>query len=114
MQRTRRIQSAFDASQRFLRCEARIFRGYTIAVMSNEKPVHIPRDQYPEAMYPQIVTPSIAAEYQTEREIHLLDYWRVLAARRWTILAILSTFVVATMIYTFRQVPVYQASSTIQ
>jgi len=81
--------------------------------MSTEKPVHVPRDAYPEAMYPQVITPG-SGEYGENDEVHLLDYWRVIVARRWVILAILSTVVAATTIYTFKQTPIYQATATIQ
>ncbi len=81
--------------------------------MADEKPVHVPRDQYPEAMYPQVIT-ATAGEHESEEEIHLLDYWRVIVGRRWTILATLATVVAATMIYTFKQTPIYQATASVQ
>src|SRR5215469_8966804 len=43
-----------------------------------------------------------------------MDYWRVIVARRWTILAILLTVVTNTIIYTFKQTPIYQATASIQ
>jgi len=46
--------------------------------------------------------------------IHLLDYWHVLIARRWTVIAIFATVVAVTLIATFKQTPVYQASATVQ
>jgi polysaccharide biosynthesis transport protein len=81
--------------------------------MSSEKPVHVPRDRYPEAMYPQVIN-AIGGEYGGEEEVHLLDYWRVAIMRIWTILAVLLTAVTATMIYTFNQTPVYRATASIQ
>jgi capsular exopolysaccharide synthesis family protein len=81
--------------------------------MSNEKPVHVPRASYPEAMYPTVIAPT-GGEYPHEEDIHLLDYWRVIIARRWTILAVLLTFIAATIIYTFKQTPVYRATASVQ
>src|SRR5262245_51192828 len=81
--------------------------------MSTEKPVHVPRDQYPEAMYPQIISPA-RGEYDTEESGHLLDYWRLIVSRRWTILAVLATIVAGTMIYTFKQTPIFEATASIQ
>lgn len=43
-----------------------------------------------------------------------MDYWRVIVARRWTVIAVLFTVVAATLIWTFQQIPIYQAKSTIQ
>ncbi len=87
-------------------------RGYNTPPMPDEKPVHVPRGQYPDAMYPEaIASPSV--EYDNE-EIHLLDYWRVIVNRRWMILAVLSTTVAATMIYSFKQTPIYQATASVQ
>jgi succinoglycan biosynthesis transport protein ExoP len=80
--------------------------------MSSEKPVHVPRDQYPEAMYPKVIA-SMGGDYEAE-DVHLLDYWRVIMGRRWLILAVLSTVVLTTAIYTFKQTPVYRAVATIQ
>jgi succinoglycan biosynthesis transport protein ExoP len=80
--------------------------------MSTEKPVHIPRNQYPEPMYPEVIAP-FSGEAETE-EVHLLDYWRVIIARRWAILAILLTAVTTTVIYTLKQTPIYQATASIQ
>jgi capsular exopolysaccharide synthesis family protein len=77
-----------------------------------EKPVHVPRDRYPELTYPTIL-PSIAPDYNDET-VHLMDYWRIIAARKWTVVAILATVVTVTMIYTFKQTPVYQANASIQ
>jgi polysaccharide biosynthesis transport protein len=81
--------------------------------MSTEKPVHVARDRYPEAMYPQIIN-ATGGEYPNDEEVHLLDYWRIIVARRWTVAAILSTVVLLTGIYTFRQTPIYRATSSIQ
>jgi capsular exopolysaccharide synthesis family protein len=47
-------------------------------------------------------------------EIRFADYWRVLASRRWTILGVAFTVVAATMLWSFRQTPLYRATSRIQ
>jgi exopolysaccharide transport family protein len=80
--------------------------------MSNEKPVYVPRSGYPEAIAPQVISASGA--YGDDESAHLLDYWRVLVARRWTILAILVTVFTVTLIYTFKQTPIYRATASIQ
>lgn len=84
--------------------------------MSDEKPVHVPRPNYPESMYPPslTVTPQNTGGYPDADSIHLLDYWHVLVARRWTVIAILVTVVTVTLIYTLKQTPIYQASTTLQ
>src|SRR6516164_9857053 len=82
--------------------------------MSEEKPVHVPRDKYPELAYPTMLSPSTASDQVEEESNHLMDYWRVIASRRWTILAILMTVVAVTILYTFKQTPIYQATASIQ
>src|SRR5438105_237853 len=47
-------------------------------------------------------------------ELHLLDYWHVLLARRWTIGAVLLTIFFGAMIWTYTQTPIYRASISIQ
>src|SRR5215471_17268382 len=81
--------------------------------MAEEKPVHVPRDRYPELIYPATVTPSLGGEY-SEETVHFMDYWRVIATRRWTIFAVLATVVIVTTIYTVKQTPIYQATASIQ
>jgi len=86
--------------------------------MSKEKPVHIPRERYPELTYPQIVTPEVARpeapDARDGEAVHLMDYWRVIVARRWTVIAVLFTVVATTLIWTFQQTPIYQATVSIQ
>jgi capsular exopolysaccharide synthesis family protein len=81
--------------------------------MPEEKPVHVPRDKYPELTYPVTITPSLSGEY-SEETLHLMDYWRVLVTRGWTILAILTTVLLITVIYTLKQTPIYKATASIQ
>ena len=81
----------------------------------DEKPVHIPRESYPELTYPAIPSlPSHSYGDTEENSIHLLDYWHVLLARRWTVLAVFATIVTVTAIATFKQTPIYRATTTIQ
>jgi polysaccharide biosynthesis transport protein len=82
--------------------------------MPEEKPVHVRRDKYPELTYPTAVASPIAVDRYEEESVHLMDYWRVILARRWTIFAILATVVTVTTIYTFKQTPIYQATASIQ
>ena len=83
--------------------------------MPEEKPVPIPRERYPELTYPKVVAPALnAGQEETEEGIHLLDYWRVIVARRWTIMAVLLTVVTVTLVWTFKQTPIYQAQVSIQ
>ena len=81
-----------------------------------DKPVHRPRESYPELTYPAI--PSLPSERSygatEEDSIHLLDYWHVLLAKRWTLLAVFATVVTITAIATFKQTPIYLSSATIQ
>src|SRR6516225_5009682 len=82
--------------------------------MSEDKPVHVGRDKYPELTYPPTLVASTGSDLNEEEAIHLMDYWRVIVARRWTIFAILATVVVVTIVYTFKQTPIYQATASIQ
>src|SRR5215510_12797651 len=84
--------------------------------MPDQKPVPVNRERYPELIYPAPVAPPPArVDVESERdEMPLLDYWRVLVVRRWTIFAVFSTAVVLTLISTFKQTPIYQASTTLQ
>src|SRR5690242_16320555 len=81
--------------------------------MPEEKPVHVPRSKYPDLLNPTTTTLSINSDYN-EESVHLMDYWRVLAARRWTVLAVLATVLTVTMLYTFKQTPIYEATASIQ
>ena len=72
----------------------------------------MPHDYYPELLETRDVP--MSRESDIDDGVHLLDYWHVARNRRWTLLAVLSTIVTITMIYTFRQVPIYSATVTIQ
>jgi capsular exopolysaccharide synthesis family protein len=82
--------------------------------MPEEKPIHVPRDKYPELVYPAAIAPSADADDGAGEAVHLMDYWRVILARRWTVLACLLTVVAVTTIYTFKQTPMYQATASVQ
>src|SRR5262245_21389231 len=84
--------------------------------MPDQKPVPVNRERYPESIYPApIATPPARIDVESERdEMPVLDYWRVLVVRRWTIFAVFATAVVLTLISTFKQTPIYQASTTLQ
>src|SRR5262249_49789456 len=85
-------------------------------IMPDQKPIPINRERYPELIYPKPVATSPARiDLESERdEMSVLDYWRVLVVRRWAIFAVFSTGVVFTSIFTFKQAPIYQASTTLQ
>ena len=55
-----------------------------------------------------------AQNTEDKREIHLLDYWRVVWQGRWTVLAIFVVVVTLVAIGTFTQTPIYRASATIE
>src|SRR5262245_49143307 len=84
--------------------------------MSDHKPTPINRERYPELIYPApVATPPAQIDLESERdEMSLLDFWRVLVVRRWTILAVFATAVVFTLISTLKETPIYQASTTLQ
>jgi len=82
--------------------------------MAEEKPIHVARNKYPELTYPAVAAASYSTLHEDEDEIHLLEYWRILLARRWTIVAVIVTVVTATMVWTFKQTPIYRAQVTIQ
>src|ERR1051326_7444747 len=81
--------------------------------MSDDKPVHVRKADYPDIIYPTEL-PARLSEDPSESDIHLRDYWQVIVSRRWTIIATLLTLVTATMVYTFQQPPIYEAEATIQ
>jgi exopolysaccharide transport family protein len=86
--------------------------------MSKEKPVHVPRHRYPELTYPRVMQPEIPSPGGTgngeEDSIHLLDYWRLIVARRWTVIAVLFTVTALTLLWTFKQTPIYEARVALQ
>jgi len=81
--------------------------------MAEEKPIHIPRQGYPELAYPKNIMP-VATDSRQSAGIHILEYWRVIVARRWTVLAVVLTTMMVSLIWTFKQTPIYRAEVTIQ
>jgi len=82
--------------------------------MAEEKPIHIGPAQYPEIIHPNVVTTPSYTSRDDEDTVHLLDYWRVIMARRWTVAAVVLTSVVLTVLWVFQQTPIYRAHATIQ
>lgn len=82
--------------------------------MADETPMRAPESRPPGNAYPppQPYEPRRIDDW--DDEIRLGDYWRLLVARRWAIVAILSTVVAGTMVWTFSQTPVYRATSRLQ
>ena len=48
------------------------------------------------------------------RDVHLLDYWRILWRGRWTILSIFVVVVTLVAVRTFTQKPIYRATATVE
>src|SRR5262249_18648980 len=94
----------------------RNFLCYKDWIMPDQKPMPINHERYPELIYPApVATPPARLDLESERdEMSLLDYWRVLVVRRWTIFGVLASAGVFTLIFTFKQTPIYQASTTLQ
>jgi capsular exopolysaccharide synthesis family protein len=84
--------------------------------MAEVKPVHVPRERYPDAFYPQVAGEAARSirQHIGHEEIHLLDYWRVVVARRWTVLAVLFTIVAGTLVWVFNETPIYEAHVSLQ
>ncbi len=76
-----------------------------------DKPVRMSQAGYPEIVD---ALPCTLASQSEEDETHLLAYWRVIVTRRWTVVAIFATIVLLTLIWTFKQTPMYAATITIQ
>ena len=47
-------------------------------------------------------------------EINLLDYWRIIVKRRWTVLATLGIVLATTLVGTLLMTPIYRATTTVQ
>jgi capsular exopolysaccharide synthesis family protein len=67
------------------------------------------------ARYPEIVANLPGGLVSREEdETHILAYWRVLVTRRWTVAAIFATVALLTLIWSFKQTPMYAATMTIE
>ena len=58
--------------------------------------------------------PETLAPLEEKRDVHLLDYWRIIWRGRWTILTIFVVVVTLVAIGTLTQKPVYRAQATIE
>ena len=56
----------------------------------------------------------LAIPQQMEEGIHLLDYWKIIVKRKWIILLCFVVTVVTAYFWTRRQVPLYQAQTTLE
>jgi polysaccharide biosynthesis transport protein len=56
----------------------------------------------------------VAPIEETQKEIHLLDYWRSVWRGRWTVLGIFVVVVTLVAIGTFTQKPIYRATATVE
>lgn len=57
---------------------------------------------------------SASPSVDERRDVHLLDYWRILWRGRWTILSIFVVVVTLVAVGTFTQPPVYRATATVE
>ncbi len=71
--------------------------------------------QLPEVQY-QSHAPNLYEQIEQEEDdrIHILDYWRVLLKRRWTVLAIVFTATCLSVISSWKATPIYQATLRLQ
>ncbi len=51
---------------------------------------------------------------EKEDEVNLLDYWRILVKRKWTVIATLAMVLVIALVGTLLTTPIYRASATMQ
>ncbi len=61
-----------------------------------------------------ITVPAYPVHTEEEDSLPLLEYWRILRKRRWTVLGVLLLVVVTVMIGTLKQTPVYRAKAILQ
>ena len=62
-----------------------------------------------------ITVPAYGVQQEPEEEaLPLLDYWRLIGKRRWTVLSILLLVLFTVMIGTLKQRPVYRAKAVLQ
>jgi succinoglycan biosynthesis transport protein ExoP len=64
---------------------------------------------------PKHIHPPLATSYESQagREVHLLDYIKVLFKRRWTALTVFVIVVLGVSIYTFTATPIYEGRTQI-
>lgn len=51
---------------------------------------------------------------EQEEEVNLLDYWRILVKRRWTVIATLAMVLIIALVKTLLTTPIYRATSVVQ
>ncbi len=61
-----------------------------------------------------ITVPAYTVEPTEDEALPLLEYWRIIRKRQWTVLSVLMLIVVTVMIGTLKQRPVYQAKVVLQ
>jgi polysaccharide biosynthesis transport protein len=70
--------------------------------------------RYPAHYYPPPEYPGYAQDFAEDDQVNLLDYWRVLVKRRWTILTFAAVILTVTAIATWKAAPVYRSTIKIQ
>jgi polysaccharide biosynthesis transport protein len=71
-------------------------------------------NRYPAHYYPPPEYPGYGQDFGEEDSVNLLDYWRVLVKRRWTILTFTAVVLAFTAITTFKAVPIYRSTIKVQ
>jgi len=62
----------------------------------------------------EVTLPVQYPRFGTDERTHLLDYWSVIVAHRWTVIAVFVAVLSATAVWTLKQVPIYQATAILQ
>jgi polysaccharide biosynthesis transport protein len=70
--------------------------------------------KYPAQYYPAPETPVYLHESEEDDSINLLDYWRVVVKRRWTILTAVAAVLTIATISTWKATPIYRSTIKIQ
>jgi polysaccharide biosynthesis transport protein len=70
--------------------------------------------KYPAQYYPPQETPMYLHEPEEDDSINLLDYWRVIVKRRWTILTAIAAVLIIAAISTWKATPIYRSTIKIQ
>jgi len=76
--------------------------------------VRSPDPNLPAYYYPPAEYPAYIHEPEDGDQVNLLDYWRVLVKRRWTILTFVFMVLAITAIATWKATPIYRATIKIQ
>jgi polysaccharide biosynthesis transport protein len=70
--------------------------------------------KHPTQYYPAQESPAYLYESEEDESINLLDYWRVIVKRRWTILTAMAAVLVIAAIATWKATPIYRSTIKIQ